>query len=132
MQSFQFCRTNKTGQLAAEKIRSHLETLFVIPYNTRWNSVYDAVSAEQNEQNFNHAPLVINGFKAGIRRRSDDVNNNTDAELAPHFNLYWLREEVQKARLVTTLKLHVRASMKRENKKKLGSKISDQTLQTET
>ena len=119
MQSFQFCRTYKTGQLAAEKIRSYLETLFVTAYDTRWNSVYDAVSAEQNEQNFNHAPLVINGFKAGIRRRSDDVNNNTDAQLAavvhPQFNLYWLREEVQKARLVTTLKSHVSASMKEGN-----------------
>ena len=64
---------------------------------------------------------MINGFKAGIRRRSDDVNNNTYAELAaivhPQFTLYWLREEVQKASLVTTLKSHVDAMMKEENKK---------------
>ena len=50
-------------------------------------------------------PLTL---KAGISRRFEELDNNIDAQLAavvhPHFKLYWLSDEVQKARLVMTLK----------------------------
>ena len=57
------------------------------------------------EDTTNPLPL-INGLRAGTRRRFDDMNN--DAQLAavvlPQFKLYWLSGEVQKA-LVTDVEV---------------------------
>ena len=64
--------------------------------------------------------LLINVLRVGIRRRFDDMNNNTDsqlvAEVQPQFKLCWLRDEVQKARLVMTLNSRVDSVIKEEDK----------------
>ena len=52
------------------------------------------------EDTANALPL-INGLKTGMKRRFDDMNNNTDAQPAaadhPQFKLYWLSDEVHEA-----------------------------------
>jgi len=176
--------------LAADTIRAQLGTLLVTPGDTRWNSVFDAVSkvckllsVPEDEAKFDkvcddlkvtrllpvqkifineyvramkpvacaldilqsekstglgyllptlavitgqldalledsaHPPTLVEplvrGLKAGINRRFGDMISNIDAQLAavvtPQFKFYWLEDEVQKARLLDTLKARVRA-----------------------
>ena len=71
---------------------------------------------------------LINGLKSGISWKFEEINNNTDAQLAavvnPHFIWCWFSDEVQKARLVMTLKSRINVIIKDDDKNKQGGKVS--------
>ena len=72
---------------------------------------------------------LINGLKSGISWKFEEINNNTDAQMAavvnPHFILCWLSDEFQKAsRLVMTLKSQINVIIKDDDKNKQGGKVS--------